>query len=283
MLLLIALPCAAAALAAPPTLAAVLPHGACVRSADRNGIRMLLGADGLPMKKDGGGGGGEQPAAAGGGGLIGADGGPMGDLGRGVAMDSYADDEPFQMPDDLADFDPSFDPLAVKRPEFDLAAASGRPEEVVWGAIAAESADVLGEWVDHMQNAGIGRLLGLFSRRRPPRAAPAAPRRPTSTGPSRPASTRRRSACSTRARRARDAVLNLLRDAQSSRERLLVHCADGHRLTGVVLADWLLTDYIGGDNYEEACHLLQNRKRLAGVERVADPAIVERWVVEGHI
>ena len=86
-----------------------------------------------------------------------------------------------------------------------------------------------------------------------------------------------------RAPGARDAVLGLLRDAQSSKERLLVHCADGHRLTGVVLADWLLTDYIGGDNYEEACHLLQNRKRLAGVERIADPAIVEQWVVEGHI
>ena len=208
----------------------------------------------------------------------------MGDLGRGVAMDSYADDEPFQMPDDLADFDPSFDPLAVKRPEFDLAAASGRPEEVVWGAVAAESADALGEWVGHMQNAGIGRLLGLFS------AEEAAAR---STGGTAEAYFNELAAAGfdaakiglldPRAPGARDAVLNLLRDAQSSRERLLVHCADGHRLTGVVLADWLLTDYIGGDNYEEACHLLQNRKRLAGVERVADPAIVERWVVEGHI
>ena len=47
------------------------------------------------------------------------------------------------MPEDLADFDPSIDPLAVEAPAHDLAAASGRPDEAVWGAIApATSADL---------------------------------------------------------------------------------------------------------------------------------------------
>lgn len=45
----------------------------------------------------------------------------------------------------------------------------------------------------------------------------------------------------------------------------------------------LLTDYIGGENYEEACHALAIRKRLAGVERIADAEELERWVTEGKL
>ena len=44
-----------------------------------------------------------------------------------------------------------------------------------------------------------------------------------------------------------------------------------------------LTDYIGGDNYEEACHALAERKRLAGVGRVAEAAQLEMWVTQGHL
>ena len=62
-----------------------------------------------------------------------------------------------------------------------------------------------------------------------------------------------------------------------------MHCTDGSSLTGVVMADWLLTDYIGGDNYEEACHALAIRKRLAGVERKVDPAVLESWILDGHL
>ena len=83
---------------------------------------------------------------------------------------------------------------------------------------------------------------------------------------------------------AREAVLRVMREAQSTRgERLCVHCADGHSLTSIVLADWLLTDYIGGENYEEAAAALAARKRLAGVERVADVAALEQWIVEGQL
>ena len=57
---------------------------------------------------------------------------------------------------------------------------------------------------------------------------------------------------------ARDAVWGVLKAAQESKENVCVHCVHGNALTAVVLADWLLTDYIGGDNYEEVrertCH-----------------------------
>ena len=82
---------------------------------------------------------------------------------------------------------------------------------------------------------------------------------------------------------AREAVLGLMRGAQDTNEPLCIHCADGHALTSIPLADWLLTDYIGGDNYEEACHALASRKRLAGVERQAEASMLEKWIVEGHL
>ena len=46
------------------------------------------------------------------------------------------------------------DPLAKPRPKYDLCAASGRPDEVVVGAIAATSATQLEEWMGHMRNEG---------------------------------------------------------------------------------------------------------------------------------
>jgi hypothetical protein len=114
---------------------------------------MLLGADGLPMKK------GAATAPSGGG---------EGQLEGGLAAFDREGDAAkvlgtFSMPDDLSDFDPTVDPLAVKRPEYDLAAASGRPDEAVWGAVATESAAELGEWAAHMKAAGVTRMLGLFT------------------------------------------------------------------------------------------------------------------------
>ena len=82
---------------------------------------------------------------------------------------------------------------------------------------------------------------------------------------------------------ARDAAMTMLTGAVAAKERLVVCCADGNKLTAVILADWLLTDYIGGENYEEACHALAMRKRLAGVERLADPEELERWMTTGKL
>jgi len=236
---------------------------------------MLLGADGLPMKK------GAATAPSGGG---------EGQLEGGLAAFDREGDAAkvlgtFSMPDDLSDFDPTVDPLAVKRPEYDLAAASGRPDEAVWGAVATESAAELVEWAAHMKAAGVTRMLGLFT------ADDAAARSGAATaeayfadlvaaGPFDAASV---GLLDPRAEGSREAVLSVLKATQAAREKICVHCADGHALTSVVLADWLLTDYIGGDNFEEACDALAARKRLSGVERRADPQQLEMWVTEGHL
>ena len=81
----------------------------------------------------------------------------------------------------------------------------------------------------------------------------------------------------------RDVVLAIVRDAAASRQNLCIHCADGVALTGVALADWLLTDYIGGDNYLEAVHCLAMRKRLSGVERRVPEEQLEAWITQGHL
>merc|ERR1719393_246463 len=56
-----------------------------------------------------------------------------------------------------------------------------------------------------------------------------------------------------RAPGARDAAWSVLRAAADAKECVCVHCVDGEAKTAILLADWLLSDYIGGDNYEEAC------------------------------
>lgn len=50
--------------------------------------------------------------------------------------------------------DQYIDPLAKPRPKFDLCAASGRPGEVCYGAVAPEGPSSLEEWLSHMRTAG---------------------------------------------------------------------------------------------------------------------------------
>jgi hypothetical protein len=81
----------------------------------------------------------------------------------------------------------------------------------------------------------------------------------------------------------RDVVYGLIRDAAAGKAKLCIHCADGERFTALPMADWLLTDYIGGDNYLEACDMLRSRKRLSGVGRSADEATLEQWITTGNL
>ena len=266
--------CAAAAFLTPPT--------------------MLLGADGLPMKKGGGGGGGA-PAGGGSssGGLLGLDSlAAGGEEGRAVVVpDGQSSEERERkgftkddLPDDLKNFDPTVDPLAAERPKYDLAAASGRPDEVVWGAIAPESHASLGEWAAHLHTHGTSRVLGLFDAAgASARASDGTPQGFFSDLVAAGFEAAHVGLLDPRAEGAREAALSLMEGAAKANERICVCCADGHALTSVVLADWLLTDYIGGENYEEACHALAMRKRLAGVERKADPEDLERWIVSGKL
>lgn len=80
---------------------------------------------------------------------------------------------------------------------------------------------------------------------------------------------------------ARAHAFEAMHAAVAARETIVVACADGHALTSIVLADFLLTDYIGGDNCLEACDLLAARKRKSGVERRPDPETLQAWMEKG--
>ena len=49
----------------------------------------------------------------------------------------------------------SKDPLQQPRPEYDLGVPTGRPDEVVWGARAPESAGEMAAWAARLQEKGI--------------------------------------------------------------------------------------------------------------------------------
>lgn len=146
---------------------------------------MLLGADGLPMKKAGNAPEKKIEVA----GESSASGGAAFD--KSLLVDSAKDEfssglasgvapniaiagesEPAErkgaftrdeLPEDLKDFDPTFDPLAAPRPPLDFCAASGRPTECVFGAVAPESSEKMADWSTYIRDQGITRILGLFS------------------------------------------------------------------------------------------------------------------------
>jgi len=237
-------------------------------------VMQLLGADGKPI-------GGSSPAPApAGGGLLGATGQPAApaaeaDTGGIAAVGN----------EEIPDYDPNApDPLAAPRPKYDFAAATGRPDEMVWGAVAPESAAELPEWTAHMRDKGAVRMLGLFS------AEEAAARSPDGT----PAGYMTAlvdagfpaegvGLLDPRAPGSRDFVLSMMQDAKAKRAKLVLHCADGNALTAPALADWALTDYIGGSNYLEAVDLLRSRLRLSGVGREVSESTLESWITEGHL
>lgn len=234
-------------------------------------VMQLLGADGRPI-------GSSAPAPApAGGGLLGVNSNTdAGEADSGIAAVGS---------EEIPDFDPNApDPLAAPRPKYDLAGATGRPDEYVWGAIAPADAAELPDWAAHMKAKGAARMLGLFS------AEQAGARSPDGT----PAGYMNAlveagfpangvGLLDPRAPGSRDFVLSMMQDAKAAREKLVLHCADGTALTGPALADWVLTDYIGGYNYLEAVDLLRSRERLAGVGREVSDKTLESWITEGHM
>ena len=188
------------------------------------------------------------------------------------------------LPADLADFDPTFDPLAAKRPKYDLTACSGRPNEVVYGAVAPASPEAVAEWARHLQDAGIERLLGLFPAEALARVSPdGKPQGYVAALAAAGFDASRVGLMDPHTPGARDAALELVRQAVETEERICVHCHDGNEYTAVLLADWVLTDYIGGANCLEACSALAARKRLSGVGRIADADVLERFRDQGHL
>jgi len=70
---------------------------------------------------------------------------------------------------------------------------------------------------------------------------------------------------------------------QAAKEKLVVICADGNRFTSIVLAQWLLKDYIGSDNALEACDALPARYRHTGVKRSVEEAELEQLLSEDKL
>jgi len=176
------------------------------------------------------------------------------------------------------------DPLFTKRPKYDLCAASGRPEEICCGAVAPDTAFDIDEWAAHMRGEGklqpFSWALALLDDDEASLRSPDG----TPTGYEdalRAAGFSSVTRVDLYAPGSRDLVYEALRAAKAAKERVCIHCADGTSRTSIVMADWLLTDYIGGDNCEEAAEALRSRKRLSGVERLVDAEVVAKFIVAG--
>ena len=63
-----------------------------------------------------------------------------------------------------------------------------------------------------------------------------------------------------------------------------MHCAGGHEHTDVVMAAWLLEDYLGGQaDVSEACDLLTAGKRKTRVTRRPDPTTLAAFMSVDYV
>jgi len=164
------------------------------------------------------------------------------------------------------------DPLQAARPKFDLAQASGRPTELIYGARAPAGAHELPEWEECLQSKNIKRVVALMD------DGEAAARSPDGSS----AGYLDALANSFQAVRidlasagAGSAVRAACASAKQAGEAVCFHCSDGNARTSIALAQWVLEDYIGGDNCLEACDLVESRKRRSGVEWTPDHMALE--------
>mmetsp|Transcript_56749 Transcript_56749/g.93886 ORF Transcript_56749/g.93886 Transcript_56749/m.93886 type:complete len:278 (-) Transcript_56749:121-954(-) len=177
------------------------------------------------------------------------------------------------------------DPLQKPRPQYDLAAPSGRPNEPIFGARAPESASEMAEWVAHMKERGIRRVVALLD------VGEAALRSPdgSATGyiDALAASFNEAIRIDVQEAGASSTCYAACLAAKNANEPLCFHCADGNAHTSLMLSQWLLKDYIGGENCQEATDSLVARKRHSGVEWSPDPLaleyLLERDTLAGYV
>ena len=160
--------------------------------------------------------------------------------------------------------------LGEDKPKFEMGPASSRPDEMIFGAAAADTAAAMQDWCAYMQEKGVQRWFALLSpfeimARSPDGTAEgyAAALSAAGLGPG--------SVVDASSPEAFEAGLAAANEAKAAREKLLVHCSDGHVATDLMLASWLLRDYIGNDNMLEACDVLTASKRKTRVERNPTP------------
>ena len=160
--------------------------------------------------------------------------------------------------------------LGEDRPKFEMGPASSRPDEMIFGASAAETASAMGDWCAYMQGRGVRRWFALLSpfeimARSPDGTAEGYAAALSAAGLG------EGTVVDASEPEAFEAGLAAANEAKAAREKLLVHCSDGHVATDLMMGAWLLRDYIGNDNMLEACDLLQASKRKTKVERNLSP------------
>ena len=148
------------------------------------------------------------------------------------------------------------DPFQKPRPKFGLAAATGRTTEAVYGADFPQPNELM-EWSEHLRAQGIERLLFVHEGELNEELSSYVAALSAMAGFAADAVT----AVDVLADGAAQRTTEAMQAAVAARSKIAVH---GDPFT-VVLAQWVLTDYIGSENCEEACDILRSRSRSGGV------------------
>jgi hypothetical protein len=148
------------------------------------------------------------------------------------------------------------DPFQVERPKFGLAPATGRSTEMVYGADFPEPNDLM-EWSEILRAQGVERLLFVHDGELSEELSSYVAALSAMAGFAADAVT----AVDVLADGAAQRTAEAMQAAATARAKIAVH---GGPFT-LVLAQWVLTDYIGSENCEEACDVLRSRSRSGGV------------------
>eukprot|EP00964_Phaeocystis_antarctica_P065563 scaffold39571_cov70-Phaeocystis_antarctica.AAC.3 len=148
------------------------------------------------------------------------------------------------------------DPFQVERPKFGLAPATGRSTEMVFGADFPEPNDLM-EWAELLRSQGVERVLFVHDGELSEELSSYVAALSAIAGFAADAVT----AVDVLADGAAQRTAEAMQAAATARAKIAVH---GAPFT-LVLAQWVLTDYIGSENCEEACDVLRSRSRSGGV------------------
>jgi hypothetical protein len=205
-------------------------------------------------------------------------------VGEADQVDNKAGGEAPRYKEEIPDWD-GIDRLAAPPQEYELAAASCNPKEMVWGAMAPEEADHIDWWSWYLQSKGVTRVLSLLNEaelflRSSDGTADGYIDALVEGGFDREFVT----VLDPRADGTRDAVLKLTEAATTAKEKLAITCGDGMKFTGVAMADYMIQALLeGAGDPEEAVAMLKARKRMSGVERKVEEADLSAWVEHGHL
>jgi hypothetical protein len=185
--------------------------------------------------------------------------------------------------EEIPDWD-GIDRLAAPPQDYEFAAASCNPKEMVWGAMAPESAEHIDWWTWYLQSKDISRVVALLSEfeifaRSSDGTVDGYIDALVEGGFEREKVT----VLDPTASGTREALQKLMDEAVNAKEKLCINCPDGMTGTGVALADYMISTTGEAGDPEEAVALLKARKRMSGVDRKVKVADLEAWLRDGHL